>query len=236
MANEPVNDVAAFRAKLLSQKAAIDEMLAALDRYAAAGVAVVVPPTEQTVDPADIPDDAFFGMSIGEAAKKYLSMVKKKQSIREIADALDSGGLPHASGDFAGTVATMLRRHANKDPELVRVGRGDWGLSAWYGNRRPAKQQATVSKPSPKKAKRARTSRKVSASMSTKDMAASVIRERGEPMHIQDLMGAIKEKFGRSVLKDTLAGDLSGASRGTSLFALLRVFMDYPTPGKWRDH
>ncbi len=56
--------------------------------------------------------------------------MKRKQSIREIADALDRGGLPHASGDFLGTVTTMFGRHAKKDLDLVRVGRGDWGLAA----------------------------------------------------------------------------------------------------------
>ena len=71
-----------------------------------------------------IPDDAFFGLSIGEAAKKYLMMVKKKQSVREIADALDRGGLPHTSSNFVATVGTMMNRTA-QELDLVRVGRGE---------------------------------------------------------------------------------------------------------------
>jgi hypothetical protein len=97
------------------------------------------------VNPANIPDDAFFGLSIGEAAKKYLGIVKRKPSIGEIADALDRGGLPHASGDFVGTVTTMLgratvRRMRNWSASDVRIG-------AWLlGIQKPAAFGTTHSK------------------------------------------------------------------------------------------
>src|SRR5438477_411254 len=76
----------------------------------AMAVLEAISPTAKPIDPAMISDDAFFGLSITEAAKKYLGMVKRKQTVREIADALDRGGLPHTSSNFVATVATMLRR------------------------------------------------------------------------------------------------------------------------------
>lgn len=209
MAGELAFDVEAAIAALEAQKTGIDETIAALRRYQGLGFqgsGVIV--ESRAIDPASIPDDAFFGLSIGEAAKKYLGIIKRKQSIREIAEALDRGGLPHASGDFVATVATMLSRHAKKDGDLVRVGRGDWGLAAWYGNRRPAKQPATKSVvKKPKKSKRA--TGKGAAVLSNREMALEILRSNGAPMHIEALISAIRSKYGRPVLKDTLVGDLS---------------------------
>lgn len=207
MAGELAFDVEAAIVALETQKAGIDDAIAALRRYQALGLQGGPHTDSRSADPANIPNDAFFGLSIGEAAKKYLGIIKRKQSLREITDALDRGGLPHASGNFLGTVATMLGRHAKKDPDLVRVGRGDWGLAGWYGNRRPTKQVA--SRPNVKKAKKARAFKKDSAILSNREMAIAVLQENNAPMHIASLMAAIKAKYGRSVLKDTLVGDLS---------------------------
>jgi hypothetical protein len=65
------------------------------------------------------------------------------RQIPEIAEALERGGLHHTSTDFVGTVRTMISRQARLDPELVKVSRGEWGLAAWYGNRRPKAEPAT---------------------------------------------------------------------------------------------
>jgi hypothetical protein len=154
MAPEPV-DYDAVLQDLEGKRAALDAAITAL-RYALNmgatatlnGGAAGAPVATKAIDPANIRDDAFFGMSIGDAAKRYLEMVKRKQSVKEIADALDRGGLPHTSANFMNTVGTMLNRAAKNDPELVRVGRGEWGLAGWYGNRRP--------KPEPPKKLRAR--------------------------------------------------------------------------------
>lgn len=219
MAGEQAFDVEAAIVALEAQRTGIEETIAALRRYQAMVQGSPSPET-RSVDPANIPDDAFFGLSIGEAAKKYLSIVKRKQSIRDIADALDRGGLPHASGDFVGTVATMLRRQATKDSELVRVGRGDWGLAAWYGNRRPAKQSPAKPAGKKKSKTRERTSAKAQGVLPNKKMATLVIHEHGSPMHIDRILEAIQKKFGRTVLKDTLVGDLS---RGIKKNEFVRV-------------
>ena len=152
MSQEPFDFEAVIthlEAKRASLDAAISALRLALDMGATTALSGATPSAAtKPIDPANIRDDAFFGLSIGDAAKRYLEMVKRKQSIKEIADALDRGGLPHTSSNFMNTVGTMLNRAAKNDPELVRVGRGEWGLAGWYGNRRP--------KPEPPKRTRAR--------------------------------------------------------------------------------
>jgi hypothetical protein len=129
-----LNDLERQKAAIENAIAALRQAMIALGGQLSAGSAA----SELPIDPFKIPGDAFFGMSIGEAAKKYLSMVKKKQTVQEIADALERGGLPHTSANFAQTVRTMVNRQAKEDSDLVRVGPGaSWGLSDWYGNRRP---------------------------------------------------------------------------------------------------
>lgn len=74
---------------------------------------------------------AFFGMGIGDAAKKYLAMAKKPQKAVAIARALKEGGLINASPNFAATVATTLRRE-REDGTVVQLPDKAWGLAEWF--------------------------------------------------------------------------------------------------------
>src|SRR5258708_6300144 len=65
----------------------------------------------RAITPDKVPSDAFFGVgSIRDAARKYLNMVKRKQTTREIVDALEKGGFQHQSKSFFNTVYTALNR------------------------------------------------------------------------------------------------------------------------------
>jgi hypothetical protein len=157
MAQDPNEFYEGVIADLMAKRDAIDVTIANLRAIQAGGAAPVagsvVAGPSKPIDPMNIRDDAFFGLSIGEGAKRYLEMVKRKQSVKEIAEALDRGGLPHTSTNFVNTVGTMINRLAKTDPDLVRVGRGEWGLAAWYGNRRPKPPEP------PKKKRRAKKRR-----------------------------------------------------------------------------
>lgn len=87
--------------------------------------------------------DEFFQMSIPDASIKYLKMVKKPQTTKEIAEALEKGGMLHGSGDFIQTVGSVINRRSKAaDSEVANVKRGVWGLSEWYpGVRRNKKGQ-----------------------------------------------------------------------------------------------
>jgi hypothetical protein len=87
--------------------------------------------------------DTFFGLSIPEAIKKYLAIMKRPQSPRAITDALLEGGVLSQAKDFYLTVSTALKR-LRLAGVIVNTKEG-WGLSAWYPNRKQ------VEAPAPKK-------------------------------------------------------------------------------------
>jgi hypothetical protein len=92
-----------------------------------------------------IPTDAFFGLSLVEAAKKYLSMVKAPKTAREIADALEGGGFKTTSQNFSNTVFSVLSREDKNEGAIAKVNRG-FGLAEWYPGLKRSKQQ-TLNKP-----------------------------------------------------------------------------------------
>jgi len=102
---------------------------------------------------AEIRSDTFFGLSISEAIKKYLAMVKRPQRATDIAKALDEGGLLHSSKSWQATVQTTLTRMKGV---VVRVPNG-WGLMEWY----PGRNFEKTAKPAPPK-KKVRPKKKVS--------------------------------------------------------------------------
>ncbi len=71
---------------------------------------------------------AFFGMSIGTAAKKYLEMAKEPKKAIEIAKALKKGGLINMSPNFPATVSTTLRR----EKAVIQLPDKRWGLAEWF--------------------------------------------------------------------------------------------------------
>lgn len=78
---------------------------------------------------------AFLGMSIADAAKKLLAA--KRQPLRnpDIAAAFKRGGLVLNSKDPVNTIGSVLTRRAHEVGDLVKVGRGEWGLKEWYPGR-----------------------------------------------------------------------------------------------------
>jgi hypothetical protein len=81
-----------------------------------------------------ISHDAFFGMTILDAAKKYLSIVKKTVPHPQLCDALLEGGFKTSAANFREVVRSTLGRH----PDFIKVN-GQWGLDAWYGRGRKAR-------------------------------------------------------------------------------------------------
>lgn len=85
------------------------------------------PPGGRQPSRTEIPHDAFFQMTIPDAAEKYLSIAKHTKPSSEIADALLSGGLKSAAKNFTETVRSIVSR----DERFIRVN-GEWGLGSWY--------------------------------------------------------------------------------------------------------
>jgi hypothetical protein len=77
----------------------------------------------------------FLGMSIVDATKKLLALRKRTMGNPEIARQLREGGLVLTSKDPANVVGSVLTRRFNDVGDVVKVGRGIWGLKEWYPGR-----------------------------------------------------------------------------------------------------
>jgi hypothetical protein len=74
-------------------------------------------------------------MSIADATKKLLGIKKQALGNAEIAAALKAGGLVMNSAEPINTIGSILGRRFAQVGDVVRVGRGQWGLKEWYPNR-----------------------------------------------------------------------------------------------------
>lgn len=136
MAAEGEVSVSTWIARLEEYKQAVDASIEALRRLETLGVGLPgLPNLGPTSNHRGVQADTFVGMSIGDAAPKYLGMVgRPARSTEEIVQALLSGGLQRVS---PASVATILIRIHNADGPVVRVQKGLWGLAEWYPKRPP---------------------------------------------------------------------------------------------------
>lgn len=136
------NPYAAMIADLRAQRDKIDVAIAALEALGGNGGAQV-PASEQNTA-IDQPG-AFLGMSIPEAAKKLLAAKRQPMKNPDIAAAFKAGGLHLNSKDPVNTVGAVLSRRADDFGDIVKVGRGTFGLKEWYPGRsfkKPGKVEA----------------------------------------------------------------------------------------------
>lgn len=82
--------------------------------------------------------DAFFGMTVAEAAKKYLSAIKRTASSNVIGEALLAGGWKTSAKNIPETVRSILGRQ----PEFVRIN-GEFGLAEWYPGRKVKQRRSS---------------------------------------------------------------------------------------------
>jgi hypothetical protein len=80
--------------------------------------------------PVDLPTGAFLGKSIPAAVKLYLQAARRKQTVREIADALRDGGMETTATSFEGSVTSALHRMKGNG-EVLRFKEG-WALAEFY--------------------------------------------------------------------------------------------------------
>jgi hypothetical protein len=125
-------------ADLRAKREQIDQAIRAIELFRGHGGRAE--PAVEDHPPARAGDDVapgmFLGMSIADAAKKLLSIRKQAMSNADIASALRDGGLVmSAHTDHQNIVGSTLTRRFEKVGDVVRVGRGIWGLKEWYPNR-----------------------------------------------------------------------------------------------------
>lgn len=102
-------------------------------RHLASGFAA--PGQHQAPDvpgPSTIPHDAFYGMTVIDAAKKYLGWGGNRltRPHAELCEAIREGGFQTNATNFREVVRSTLGRH----PDFVKI-KGQWGLKEWYMGR-----------------------------------------------------------------------------------------------------
>lgn len=137
-------------ADLRAKRDQIDQAITAITNLMP-GAAVIATNNANHVAPSngDNPAEmagAFLGMSIVDASKKLLGMRKRAMGNPEIAKELQSGGLVLTSKEPANVIGSVLTRRFNDVGDVVKIGRGIWGLKEWYPGRnfKPANKAAAM--------------------------------------------------------------------------------------------
>lgn len=181
-------DYAAIIADLEAKKSAIEATIATLRSAMSLGMLGVgsdVPmggssSASSSIYGNEVPAGAFLGKSIPEAARIYLEIVKKKQTSREIAEALQKGGMESTSGNFIGIVHAVLdRARKAKNASIVKLGT-QWGLAGWYP--KGILNNTGAGMPAKKAKKKAKKAAKASMPDAPKALPSSTpAREAAEP-------------------------------------------------------
>jgi hypothetical protein len=140
MSDEKI-DYAAVLADLVAKR---DQLNAAIEAIEVMTGQTVTPSGSRVKDePTEVRSDSFFGLTFPQAAKKYLAIAKRPQSAKEIAEALNRGGITHQSTNFTNTIYTTLKREDDRGGDIIKVGK-HWGLASWYPGRVRKKKEIAV--------------------------------------------------------------------------------------------
>ena len=128
-------DPTAILSYLEAKKAALENVIAswkAALALGALGPASDLPDDIGGSNPVsvELPAGALLNKSLPAAIKLYLSAVKKKQTIKDIASALKEGGVESTSASFE-TVVTGALNRLKRTGEVLRFKDG-WGLTEFY--------------------------------------------------------------------------------------------------------
>jgi hypothetical protein len=131
-------------ADLEAERDQLNSLIAMLkQKKTGAPVAAAVAISAHRPSPDSIPHDAFFGMTLPNAAHKYLSILKTPRQHADLCADLVEGGFKSSASNFPEVVRSTLSRH----PDFVKVRRGQWGLREWYGNRKSKRSASPESQP-----------------------------------------------------------------------------------------
>jgi hypothetical protein len=217
-------EILEYLARLKARRAQIDSLIAAIESDLAnpSDGPALEPPANGLPAPdsfgAAIHPDTFFSLSILEAAKKFLKMVRRAQTTGAIADALGKGGLKRPD---VNSLSSILVRAA-KGREVVKVGKGMWGLAEFYPKaprepeapRKPSKQpkRRTTGRKPPTEAARAAVKSRATAQPErpqapggASQLTLEVLRGAGKPLHVDDVTKQVNAK-GNPATRATIEG------------------------------
>lgn len=123
-------------ADLRAKRAQIDQAIAAIEALRGGGTSEnqEVSIRKQPASTGEVTPGMFHSLSIADAAKQLLALRKKPLGTQEITESIIAGGVVFSTDTPANTVGSVLHRQAAKVGDVISVGRGTWGLAAWYPN------------------------------------------------------------------------------------------------------
>lgn len=160
---------------------------------------VTAPPVAAPHPPPSI---SFLGMTIRDAARKFLEVTRSKQATSEIWQALVQGGLPLTK--YNAVYTALTRREGNG---LVRDRDGYWILTEWQPLHLAAKKHGTKSR----KVKATRKPPQGHSGLTFFDGTDKILREANRPMHISEILPKLADMG-----KPTNAHSLSSTLRQDS--------------------
>jgi len=125
-------DYAAVLADLREQRARLDAAILALEAVMAVPKAATQAPLSLPAPPA-VPAMApdYHGMTVHEAALRYLQSKAVGQRTTQILQALQSGGVALTGKSPINSLGAILNGNLKRQGQIVKLKRGVWGLSAW---------------------------------------------------------------------------------------------------------
>jgi len=132
------NAYGAVIADLKAKRDNLNKMIADLEAMSTGGISSAAEqgaetPIEQEKTGGDVND--FLGKSIPEATLILLGQERRKMRTKEIATALEAGGMEFSSASVTNTIGSVLNRRQSKVGDIVSPDRGYWGLKEWYPGR-----------------------------------------------------------------------------------------------------
>lgn len=184
-------DYAALLSDLEAKKAALEASIASIRSAMALGVlgeaaeGVEVPQRGSTSSgdngaPVDLPRGALLGKTIPQAITLYLSAVKRRQTNKQITEALKEQGVV-STGKLEQVVTGSLNRM--RGIEVLRFDDG-WGLTAWY----PESFKSKMAEPSGKTPKTAKAG---------KNGKTAALRARARKALVKGKKGATRDSKGK---------------------------------------
>lgn len=146
-------DLHTYLAELEAQRASIEVLIAGVRArlgVSSNGGTAPAPGSSVGREPIQVGrvrSDEFFRMSMPEAIRKYLEIMKQPQTPKEIMAGIKAGGILSEAKHFYANVFTSLRR-LRKQNLVINTKSGGWGLAEWY-----AGKSGVTPEPKPKRKK-----------------------------------------------------------------------------------
>jgi len=161
-------DYTAVLADLEARRAALDAAIAGvravLGQGSSAEVTTLSIPGIRKEGPTRVTPGMFHGLSVSEAARRFLELKKAKQRMKDIVEGIREGGIESSAENFYSNVFTTLQRRK----DFIRLGKY-WALAEWHPTR-----SGTVPTKSTRRSKKARKTGGKSKHISTEKTRDSI--------------------------------------------------------------